>query len=99
MTELLIRSPRRLAPAPLTMLIALPEVLSPQFDRRAMRRAVGGVIPGIVIARQRRRVGDTLFRHQSLQGIEPVPVVGRAGVGIARFLCPLDLAGEGRGPF
>jgi hypothetical protein len=78
---------------------ALAEIFRAQLDGSAVRRTVGGMIPGIVIAGQRRCVGNALFRHQAFEGVEPVPVVCPAGVGIARRLRPLDLGAERRGPF
>ena len=64
-----------------------------------MRRAVGGVIPGVVVAGQGRGVGDALFRDEAFEGVEPVAVVCLAGVGIAGRLRPLDLGAERRRPF
>ena len=75
------------------------KVLRLQLDRLAVRRAVGGVIPGVLIARERRRVGHALLGDEALERVEPVAVVGLAGVGIARGLRALDLVGERRGPF
>ena len=40
------------------------EVFRPELDRRAVRRAVGGVIPGVAIAREHRRVGHALWRRR-----------------------------------
>ena len=48
-----------------------------------MRRAVGGVVPGVEVALERRGVGRALLGDDPLQRVEPVPVVGFAGVGIA----------------
>src|SRR5512136_2317918 len=76
----------------------LLEIFRPQFDGGAVRRAVGGVIPGIAIAGKRRPIGNALFRDQALEGVEPVPIVGSAKIGIARRLRPLDLGSERRRP-
>ena len=40
------------------------EVLRLQFDRLTVRRAVGRVIPGMLVARKRRCVGHTLFGEE-----------------------------------
>jgi hypothetical protein len=74
------------------------KILRLQLDRLAVRRAVSRVIPGMLIARERRRVGHAFLGHQPLQRVEPMPIVGLAGVGIARRLRPLDLVGKRRGP-
>ena len=49
-------------------------------------------------ARARSRAGDALLRHQAFERGEPVPVVGRAEVRVARRLRPRDLRGERRRP-
>ena len=59
------------------------EILGPQLDRLAVRRAVGGMIPGLVVARLLLGAGDAFLRDQPLQRLQPVPVIGLAGVGIA----------------
>ena len=64
----------------------------------AVRRAVGGVIPGVEVFPQRARVGDALLGDDPLQRREPVPVIGLAGVGIAGGLRLLDLVAEDRRP-
>ena len=74
------------------------EILRPQFDRLAVRRAVGGVVPGVAVARERRRVGDALLGDQAFERGEPVPVIGVAGVGIAGGLRALDLLGRAPPP-
>ena len=75
------------------------KILRPQLDRRAMRRAVGGVVPGVAVAVQGIRGRDALGRDQPLQRRQPVPVIGLAGVGIAFGLRALDFLGERGGPF
>src|ERR1700733_3803770 len=70
-----------------------------QFDRRAMRRAIRGVVPGIAIAVQGFGSGDPLRRDQFFERREPVPVVGFAGVGIAALLRALDFFRERGRPF
>src|SRR5262249_59812757 len=75
------------------------EIFRLELDRRAVRRAVGGVVPGVAIARERPCVGHALAGDEPLERIEPVPVIGLAGVAIAGRLRPLDLLGERRRPF
>src|ERR1700730_14503264 len=75
------------------------KILRLQFDRRAVRRAVGGVIPGIAIAIECFVCYDALGRDQLLQRRQPMPVIGLPGVGIALGLRALDLAGKRVGPF
>ena len=70
-----------------------------QHDRRAVRRAVGGVVPGIAIAMQRVRAGDAFFGDEALQRLEPVPVIGFAGVGRRPAWARFDLGGTARRPF
>ena len=57
------------------------------------------MIPGVAIACLCRAVGDALLGHDLFQRRKPVPVIGLAGVGIARFLRALDLLCERRRPF
>ena len=64
-----------------------------------MRRAVGGVVPGVAIAREDGRIGDALLGDQAFERGEPVPVIGVAAVGVARRLRALDLRGKRRRPF
>jgi hypothetical protein len=59
------------------------EVFRPELYRDAVRRAVGGVVPGISVARERLRISHALIRDDALERIEPVPVIGLAGIGIA----------------
>src|SRR6266700_8070028 len=77
----------------------LLEIFRAQLDRRAVRGAVGGVLPGAAITREAGGVGDALFGDQAFERGEPVPVIGLAGIGIARLLRALDLGGEGRCSF
>jgi hypothetical protein len=67
------------------------EVSLLQHDRLAVRRAIGRVVPGVLITRERRRVGDALLGDQPLKRVQPVPIVGLAGVGIGRGLRALNL--------
>jgi hypothetical protein len=62
-------------------------------------RAVSGVVPGIAIVRERRRIGHALFGNKPLQGVEPVPVISLAGIGIPRRLRALDFRAERLRPF
>src|SRR4051812_36009399 len=75
------------------------EIFRTQFDRLAVWRAVGGMIPGIAIAVQGVGRRDTFGCDQLLQTGEPVPVIGFAGVGIASGLRAPDFIGQRRGPF
>src|SRR5579883_3163485 len=74
------------------------EVIGPKFDRLAMRRAVGRVVPGVVVAREHLARGYALLGDQPFERGEPMVIVGLAGVGIAGRLRALDLVGERRGP-
>src|SRR5260370_23542458 len=76
-----------------------PKILPLQFDRRTMRRAVGGVVPGVAIAIEGLGGRDAFRRDQSFQCRQPMPVIGLAGVGIAGRLRALDLIGKRRNPF
>src|SRR3954464_15454481 len=74
--------------------LRLAKIFRLQLDRGAVRRAVGGVIPGVVVFPQRARVGDALFGDNALQRRQPVPIISFAGVGIAGSLRLLDLIAE-----
>src|ERR1700722_18169109 len=74
------------------------EVIRSKLDRLAVRGAVGGPIPRVVIARERIARGDALLGDQPFERREPVVIVGLAGVGIAGRLRTLDFRGERRGP-
>src|SRR6266567_5401836 len=76
-----------------------PKILRLQFDWRTVRRAIGGVVPGIAIAVQGIGCRDALGGNQSLQRRQPVPVIGLASIGIAPCLRPFDFVGERLGPF
>src|SRR5215216_8108575 len=69
----------------------LREILRLELDRRAVRSAVGRMIPSVVVAPQGRRVGDALLGDDAFERVEPVMVISLAGVGIARLLSALDL--------
>ena len=77
----------------------LPEIPRRQLDRRAVGRAVGGVVPGVAIAMQGIRCRDALGGDERFQRGEPVPVIGLAGVGIAFGLRALDLRAQRLRPF
>src|SRR5580704_8328873 len=70
-----------------------------KLDRRAMRGAFAGMLPGVARALQLPRVGDAFFGDDALQRGEPVMIIGLAGVGIARGLRLLDLVTERCRPF
>src|SRR4029077_6299799 len=72
--------------------------LRPQFDWRAMRRAVGGMVPGIAVAMLGFEAGYALRRDQPLKRGEPMPVIGFAGVGIAARLRAFDFLCKRCGP-
>src|SRR5512142_904223 len=74
------------------------KILAPELDRLAVRRAVGRVVPGVVVARERVGRRHALGGDQPFQGGEPMVVVGLAGVGIAGRLGALDLPAERGGP-
>src|SRR5438105_2170668 len=78
---------------------SLPKITRRQFDRSAVRGAVGGIIPGIAIAVQRFGRSYAFRGNEVLQRCEPMPVIGLAGVGIAASLGALDLFGERGRPF
>src|SRR5260221_2447308 len=69
------------------------KIFGAQFYRGAVRGAVGGPVPGIVIMFEACRVGDALLGDQPFERGEPVLVIGVAGIGVARRLRPLDLRG------
>src|SRR5690606_1852557 len=75
------------------------EVALAQLDRLAVRRAVAGAVPRIAIAMQRIGRRDAFLRDKALECRAPVQAIGLAGVGIARGLRALDLAGARRRPF
>src|SRR5947208_1618210 len=87
------------APASQALSMALSKILRLQLDWRTMRRAVGGVVPGLAIAVQGVGGCNTLRSDEIFQRCQPMPVVSIAGVGIAERLRALDLTGERRGPF
>src|ERR1044071_768885 len=59
------------------------KILCLQFDRCTVRRALGRVFPGVSVARQHGTVGHAFGSDEALERVEPVPVVGLAGVEIA----------------
>src|SRR4249920_3423109 len=73
---------------------ALPKVLRRQLDRLAVRRAVGGPVPGVAVAVQEFGRRDALGGDEALQRRQPMLIVGLAGVGIAGGLRALDLGAE-----
>src|ERR1041384_2466069 len=82
----------------LPVLVSVREVLRLKLDRLPVRRTVRRMVPGMLVARKRRGVRDTLLGDEPLERVEPMAVVGLAGVGVARTLRALDLGGERRGP-
>src|SRR5262249_35659020 len=75
------------------------KIFRPELDRRAVRGAVGGVVPGPVVAVERLAADHALLGDEPLERRKPVAVIGRAGVGIAGRLRVLDLVAERRRPF
>src|SRR5437899_1094275 len=63
-----------------------------------MRGAIRGALPGVVIALERRRFGDTLAGDHAFKRLEPVTIVGLASVWIAGELRRLDFFAQHRGP-
>src|SRR5215471_2171417 len=79
----------------LTGLSKIPRL---EFDRLAVRRAVGGMVPGVAVAMEHLRRRYSLFRHQPFQCRQPVSVIGFARVGVASRLRALDLFTKHRDP-
>src|SRR5215468_9721840 len=63
-----------------------------------MRRAIRGAPPGLVIALERRSIGDTLAGDHAFKRLKKEPIVGLAGVRIAGALRRLDFFAQHRGP-
>ena len=59
----------------------LPKILFRQLDRLAVRRAVGGVVPGVAVAVQQFAGRHALGGDEALQRGEPVLVVRLARIG------------------
>src|SRR5580704_5221636 len=70
-----------------------------KFDRSAMGRARAGMLPRVPRALELLHVGDALFRDDPLERIQPMVIIGLAGVRIAGGLCLLDLIAERCRPF
>src|SRR5205823_27176 len=75
------------------------KILGAELDRRAVRCAVGRVIPGVAIARECVRAGDPLGGHELLERGEPVTIIRCAQIGITSGLRAVDLLGQSRRPF
>src|SRR5665213_2205831 len=60
-----------------------PEVFRLEHDRVAVRRCVGGTLPGVAVAGEGGRVGDVLLGDQAFQRVEPMTVISLAGIGVA----------------
>src|SRR6516162_11676362 len=75
------------------------EVARLELDRRAVRGAFAGMLPRVAGARQLLRVGQSFGSDDALERVEPVMIVGLAGVWIAGGLRLLDLLAERRRPF
>src|SRR5215470_9514025 len=63
-----------------------------------MRGAIRRALPGVLIALERRTVGDALAGDHAFERRKPVTIVGLAGVGIAAELRRLDFLAQRRGP-
>src|SRR5947209_8215648 len=85
--------------APETRAHGFREVVPLEFDRHAVRGAVGGMVPGVAIARQGVTAGDAFLGDDALERGEPMPVIGLPGVGVAHGLRALNLVGQYRRPF
>src|SRR5689334_15540930 len=64
-----------------------------------MRGPVGRTVPGIPITGKCWRIGHAFAGDELLQRIEPVPIIGLPGIGIACALGAFDLLGECGRPF
>src|SRR3954471_23253517 len=69
-----------------------------QTDWGAVRRCVRGTIPGGATRLERGLAGQALLGREPLDRREPVAVIGRAVIRVARALRALDLLGKRRGP-
>src|ERR1700733_9088172 len=76
-----------------------PKIVRSQLDRRAVRRALAGALPGVARAAERRRVGEALLSDDALERGQPVMVISLAGIWIAGGLRLLDLVAQRRRPF
>src|SRR4051812_4701742 len=74
------------------------EIVRSEVDRRSVRRATGGVVPCVAVAREGRLIGHAPFDDEALERREPVVVVGLAGVGVAVGSRTFDLGRECGGP-
>ena len=75
------------------------EVFGLEHDRCAVGRAFRRASPGVAIACERLRVRRAFRGDDALERVEPMPVVGLTGVGIAGRLRALDLLRQDVGPF
>src|SRR4051794_13001873 len=80
------------------LLSVVMKVIGTQLDRLPMRRAIRRMVPGMLVARECGSIGQALIGDEALECVEPVTIVGLAGVGIACALSTLDLRRECRGP-
>ena len=75
------------------------EILWAQHDRRSVRGAVGGMVPGIAVAVQGFGRGHAFRRDKLFERRQPMPVIGLAAVGVTGRLGAPDFIGERRRPF
>ena len=59
------------------------EVGVAELDRRSVRGALGGAAPGVAKADEGRAIGQAFVGHDAFDGVQPMMIVARAGVGIA----------------
>ncbi len=78
---------------------ALTKIVRRQFDRLAMRRAVGGMVPGVAVTMPWSAMPNTLGGDEALQRRKPMRVVGLTRIGIAGGLRALDLLAKRLRPF
>ena len=70
------------------------KMVGAQHDRVAVRRCVGGAFPRVAVTDQGRGVGDAFLGDETFERIEPVAVVGLAGVGVAGGLGAQNVSGN-----
>src|SRR3974390_3711672 len=81
------------------IMLLIVKIARLKLDWRAVRGAFAGMFPGIAGARQLLGAGEPLRGDDTLERIEPVMIVGLAGVRIAGGLRLLDLLPDRRRPF
>jgi len=77
----------------------LAEIFVPQLNRLAVRSTVAGAVPGIAVAMQCSLRRHALVRDELFQRIEPMQIVGLAGIRVAGRLRMLDFVCKRGRPF